>query len=50
MTELKPCPFCGGKDIQYFGYSMELICQDCLSRGPANYSERVSNKKWNERK
>lgn len=50
MTELKPCPFCGGKarmtkrQIRYFGtnyqgekkirMAVQVMCSRCKARGP----------------
>ena len=60
MTELKPCPFCGGKStirqvtpvrdgltLTYNGYF--VICEECLTSGD-NYStkERAIDA-WNRR-
>lgn len=38
MTDLKPCPFCGGKAFAYYsgspgnGYFSEVICEKCNCR------------------
>lgn len=30
MQELKPCPFCGSKDVRIFVYSEGGVCVKCL--------------------
>jgi Lar family restriction alleviation protein len=61
MTDLKPCPFCGGKAREYryqYGENGKLItrccieCSECKAKLPTrycstNYSESVMN--WNRR-
>lgn len=35
-TELKPCPFCGGKAVIYSCTSLAFIqCENCKSRTPS---------------
>lgn len=41
MTELKPCPFCGSKDIKFSAFDAEddsiivcMMCRKCEACGP----------------
>lgn len=49
-TELKPCPFCGGKEIEpeEFGCFV-FTCADCGTEGPAGDTEAEAAKLWNTR-
>ena len=55
--ELKPCPFCGGEDIDFAstnGKSFALVCRNCAARvGGRHYPDHVEQKemieKWNTR-
>ena len=53
MTELKPCPFCGGKR-PYAIVPMALYCyvkcKDCGARGPNETSDITAQEIWNQRK
>lgn len=55
QEELKPCPFCGSRDIEIhenkeggFLYCIYILCLCCLARGPSTWEESVAIKKWNE--
>ena len=55
--ELKPCPFCNGKEIYYRGYEhlagkrWEIICGTCMARiDPGTIQDRRKLKEtWNKR-
>lgn len=55
MTELKPCPFCGGKaKIMKMGYPHWIYCLDCGARVHGRVvgekeGEEASIKAWNRR-
>lgn len=50
--ELKPCPFCGGEDVQY-RCSEEgeyyMMCYTCYARGPEMMTKRAAEWIWNQR-
>jgi len=47
MSELKPCPFCGGTKLKSGGnnYDCGIRCQTCEASGPNQYG----NYEWNTR-
>ena len=53
---LKPCPFCGGKDIstelvgEYGNTPFAARCNDCDAEGPTAMSVSEAGEKWNIRK
>lgn len=58
MNDLKPCPFCGSKDISdacYSGMDCYIMCDDCGASGPSNCctdadeQEDVAIEDWNKR-
>ena len=54
MNELKPCPFCGGKNIsaEYLGCGIwEFVCHknDCNTTGPRKRSRKAAIAAWNRR-
>ena len=52
MSELKPCPFCGGEaliDIYGAEGTYKVICDDCGSTGGTRYEEAEAIKAWNSR-
>jgi len=51
-TELKPCPFCGGKaELNVRGYSVAAYCMKCQTDGPFCYREKRDRaiELWNTR-
>lgn len=60
MTELKPCPFCGGKAVKRYFLRLKIpICEDCFATmlpdefpiddADAEIFERQAVNKWNRR-
>ncbi len=57
MSELKPCPFCGGKGHIYRNYSAGgigidghfIMCENCRAESPFDLSESDTGKSWNTR-
>ena len=55
MTELKPCPFCGGEaetltaESMHGGYLFGIMCSDCRSRGDVYNTEAEAIEAWNTR-
>lgn len=50
MTELKPCPFCGSKDLQMHTCSFYVQCKQCCADGPWNDDgEEAAIEDWNAR-
>lgn len=55
MTELKPCPFCGGEaevltaESMNGGYLFGIMCNDCRSRGDVYNTEAEATEAWNTR-
>ena len=51
MSELKPCPFCGGepKLCGPFNHWFWVQCSSCYVRTPDCNSERQSRRSWNKR-
>lgn len=55
MTELKPCPFCGGEaeiltaESMHGGYLFGIMCNDCCSRGDVYDNEAEAIAAWNTR-
>lgn len=48
--ELKPCPFCGSKDILESGYQVNWItCLNCECDGPLEKTKQEAIKAWNKR-
>jgi len=55
MTELKPCPFCGGEAV-YIGtgnnYPKEywrVMCKKCFASGIYNETKGRARQRWNRR-
>ena len=55
MSELKPCPFCGGEaemltaESMNGGYLFGIMCNDCRSRGDVYDTEAEAIAAWNTR-
>ena len=55
MSELLPCPFCGGEaevltaESMNGGYLFGAMCNDCLSRGDVYDTEAEAVEAWNTR-
>lgn len=58
MTDLKPCPFCGGADLVYDPDVAAIVCRPCLADGPSmlrmdtDFDEAMENaavEAWNRR-
>ena len=50
MTKLKPCPFCGGEDVLYYGqFDRIVICRGCGAQGAARADYEGAAKVWNKR-
>ena len=52
MTELKPCPFCGGEaDIVVYGATGEhtIECLTCGAEGATEYDKAEAIEAWNTR-
>lgn len=60
VSELKPCPFCGGTVVRVSPYTEDTIrgpivrwqvfCADCLCSGPKMNVKAVAVARWNVRK
>jgi Lar family restriction alleviation protein len=54
-NELKPCPFCGDKELQVHNFDTidgkryEVWCWQCGARGTVTSSEEAAIKRWNRR-
>lgn len=55
MSELLPCPFCGGEaemltaESMNGGYLFGIMCNDCRSRGDVYDTEAEAIAAWNSR-
>jgi hypothetical protein len=55
MTDLKPCPFCGGEALPYQGCKMAdpdryyIQCQRCPASTDASCDIRLAERAWNTR-
>lgn len=52
MEELKPCPFCGGKDISIINHTAMgywASCGPCGAIGPTRQTEEEAVEAWNRR-
>ena len=54
MPDLKPCPFCGGKDsgmltTSYDGYWFAVFCENCMVKTRKCRQEKDAIEAWNRR-
>ena len=54
MSELKPCPFCGGKAARLSDVSAQrdnygVLCMCCTARIWSYYSQERADEQWNRR-
>ena len=51
MSELKPCPFCGGNNLESGGDDkyVGVRCRDCEAVGPNHYITYPHAHDWNTR-
>lgn len=53
MTDLKPCPFCGGYNTFFDEefYTVFVYCAACGAKGPPSLGNDINEttKKWNNR-
>lgn len=58
MMELKPCPFCGSKNVSFVEDEEQLMdetitgfiwCHGCDFSSDSFYSEKIAAEKWNRR-
>ena len=52
MSELLPCPFCGGKHLEVSHHDpvwRTVVCRKCLAFGPDKKSEAEAIAAWNTR-
>lgn len=50
MEKLKPCPFCGGKNIRVWNTSTPWVsCDDCLASTSCVPTEKEAIERWNRR-
>lgn len=51
MSELKPCPFCGGKAELYYDRNLWSVeCSDCRTQSGVNVTEEKVINAWNTRR
>jgi Lar family restriction alleviation protein len=51
---MKPCPFCGNKDLEMWDCSKDNVpnhvyCSNCLVDGPRRDNKKEAIEAWNER-
>ena len=49
MTDLKPCPFCGGKAIERYGPESWIECTECHACSAMHTNIEISIIEWNRR-
>ena len=51
MDELKPCPFCGSRDVEVVhpGRCWVILCNTCQAEGPTDLGESGAIEAWNTR-
>lgn len=53
--KLKPCPFCGYKNIQFWEtdndtYRFQIVCMQCFNGTDKCISKEIAIERWNTRK
>ncbi|WP_039858137.1 Lar family restriction alleviation protein [Novosphingobium pentaromativorans] len=52
-SELKPCPFCGSRDVGYFEHvyarHFSVMCKSCGAEGPPRSEHEEAARLWNAR-
>jgi len=46
---LKPCPFCGGRKLEWSWFTGSVFCIDCESSGASDVNRREAVRLWNRR-
>lgn len=46
MTELKPCPFCGGEELEYSWVCQAVKCKQCRARGASPMGRESNPEEW----
>ncbi len=49
MTELKPCPFCGGQAHRMFGPEVWIECTECQASSCMHCNIETAEDDWNRR-
>lgn len=55
MTELKPCPFCGGTNVvvdefwERYDEPYFIACNECGASGPYTHKKEEAIELWNRR-
>ena len=52
MTELKPCPFCGGEAEKVYrstGQTTQIVCKGCKAQFPKSTNANAYDDAWNTR-
>lgn len=47
--QLKPCPFCGGRDIRFDVLYIKMSCRGCYAEGPEAVRKTEAINAWNTR-
>lgn len=49
MSELKPCPFCGSRDVEMCQSDDYFVkCEECGAQGPLRFHKENARKAWND--
>lgn len=49
---MKPCPFCGGKELDVFSTAYSewyVVCNNCGTEGPVGHTEEKGIELWDKR-